>query len=96
MKVLGLLAALLAPLGCRGVPAPSIIHVVMDDIGWNDLGFVNKHILTPRIDDLAVTGLVLTHFYTAKECAPTRGALMVPRMSCMWRLPAVVDSTRGC
>jgi arylsulfatase A-like enzyme len=47
--------------------------------GWNDLGFVNPLMLTPQIDRLATTdGLLLTHFYTAKECAPTRGALMVP------------------
>ena len=52
----------------------------MDDIGWNDLGFVNPQILTPNIDKLATKqGLLLTHFYTAKECAPTRGALMTGR-----------------
>lgn len=45
----------------------------MDDIGHNDLGFANPAISTPFIDSLATTGLQLTHFYTAKECAPTRG-----------------------
>lgn len=52
----------------------------MDDIGWNDLGFQNPEVLTPHIDRLATQeGLLLTHFYTAKECAPTRGALMTGR-----------------
>ena len=38
----------------------------------------NPDIKTPRIDRLVKTeGLLLTHFYTAKECAPTRGSLMV-------------------
>jgi arylsulfatase A-like enzyme len=60
--------------------APNIVHVVMDDIGWNDLGFMNKDILSPRIDTLVEESLLLTHFYTAKECAPTRGSAMTGRM----------------
>jgi hypothetical protein len=51
----------------------------MDDIGHNDLGFVNPAISTPFIDSLATEhGLQLTHFYTAKECAPTRGVSAPP------------------
>ena len=60
----------------------------MDDIGHNDLGFANPAISTPRIDSLAVEhGLQLTHFYTAKECAPTRGVSIQ-------RLPAAVSVAR--
>eukprot|EP01043_Picozoa_sp_COSAG02_P044113 COSAG02_NODE_3905_length_6058_cov_5.265481_1_plen_72_part_00 len=58
-------------------------QVVMDDIGHNDLGFANPTISTPFVDSLAIEhGLQLTHFYTAKECAPTRGVSTLCSLLC--------------
>ena len=35
--------------------------------GHNDLGYANKKVLTPTIDELAGDGVKLSHFYTFKE-----------------------------
>ena len=34
---------------------------------------------TPTLDALAADGLKLSHFYTFKECAPSRGSIMTGR-----------------
>lgn len=61
--------------------APHIVHIVADDIGWNDLGFTNAAMRTPQIDALAHDGVKLTHFYAYKECAPSRSSIMTGRLA---------------
>jgi len=58
---------------------PHIVHIVGDDIGWNDLGISNPSMLTPNIDQLANDGIKLEYFYAAKECAPSRTSIMTGR-----------------
>lgn len=55
---------------------PNLVLIVADDLGYTDLGVFGSEIATPNIDDLANSGLVLTSFYTAPFCAPTRAELM--------------------
>ena len=38
-----------------------------------------KKVRTPTIDGLAASGVTLDHFYTFKECAPSRGSLLSGR-----------------
>ena len=38
---------------------PNIIHVIADDLGWNDVGFHGSEIKTPVIDRLASESVVL-------------------------------------
>ena len=59
---------------------PHIVHIVADDIGWNDLGYANNAIHTPHIDALAGAGVTLGRFYAAKECAPTRTSILTGRI----------------
>lgn len=49
-----------------------------DDLGWNDVGFHNRHeeIDTPNIDQLARDGLELTNYYTAPNCGPSRAQFL--------------------
>ncbi len=43
---------------------PNIIFMLVDDLGWNDVGWHNStDILTPHIDELAHTGLILDNYY---------------------------------
>lgn len=55
----------------EGVRQPNFIVVLMDDMGWRDVGFAgNKFVETPNIDRLAKTGLVFTQSYSsAPNCA---------------------------
>ena len=60
---------------------PHIVHVVADDLGWSDLGFAATTApRTPNIDALAMGGVRLERFYAAKECAPSRTAIMTGRL----------------
>ncbi len=57
---------------------PNFILILMDDMGWRDVGFMgNKFVETPNIDRLAAKGLIFTQAYaSAPNCAPTRACLM--------------------
>lgn len=58
---------------------PNIVLVVADDLGWNDVGFHESEIRTPRLDALARTSVVLHQFYVFPTCSPTRAALLTGR-----------------
>ena len=55
---------------------PNIIVVLVDDMGFSDLGCYGSEIATPNIDALAQHGLRFTQFYNAGRCCPTRASLM--------------------
>jgi arylsulfatase A len=57
---------------------PNIIHIVADDVGYDDVGcFGSKHIATPNIDKLAKNGMRFTSFYAPHPyCTPTRAAIL--------------------
>jgi arylsulfatase A-like enzyme len=55
---------------------PNIILIVVDDMGYSDLGSYGSEIRTPNIDKLAFGGLRLKEFYNNSICAPTRASLL--------------------
>lgn len=55
---------------------PNILLIVVDDMGYTDLGAFGGEIETPNLDALALGGLRLTNFYTAPTCSPTRSMLL--------------------
>ena len=57
---------------------PNIIIVFIDDMGWADVGFNGgTHVKTPRLDQMAKDGMVLTDFYVAQPvCSASRSALL--------------------
>ena len=57
---------------------PNIIFILIDDLGWRELGaYGNRFNETPNIDRLATEGLLFTQAYAAAPvCSPTRAALM--------------------
>ncbi|MGV9411869.1 arylsulfatase [Nocardia sp. NPDC003693] len=56
--------------------APNIIVVLVDDMGFSDIGPFGSEIETPTLDRLAATGLRLTNFHTTPLCSPSRAALL--------------------
>lgn len=55
---------------------PNIIVILMDDVGYSDLGCYGSEIETPNIDRLANNGLRLRTFYNQARSAPTRASLL--------------------
>src|SRR4051812_27935884 len=57
---------------------PNIIHIVGDDIGYDDFGcYGAPRIKTPNIDKLAGQGMRFTSFYApSPTCTPSRAAMM--------------------
>ncbi|XP_071375800.1 N-acetylgalactosamine-6-sulfatase [Centroberyx affinis] len=61
---------------------PNIIIMLMDDMGWGDLGvFGQPSKETPNLDTMAAQGMLLPNFYTANPlCSPSRAALLTGRL----------------
>ncbi|MEO0463357.1 MAG: arylsulfatase [Pseudomonadota bacterium] len=55
---------------------PNFLIIVVDDMGWSDLGAFGGEISTPNLDRLANNGVRMTNFYVAPTCSPTRSMLM--------------------
>jgi arylsulfatase A-like enzyme len=52
--------------------APNIITVILDDVGFSDLGCYGSEIPTPNFDALGAKGLRYANFRTTAMCSPTR------------------------
>ncbi len=59
--------------------APNVVLVVLDDVGFAQLGCYGSDIETPTIDRLAHGGVRLTNFHTTALCSPTRACLLTGR-----------------
>ena len=55
---------------------PNIIVILVDDMGFSDIGCYGSEIPTPNLDKLAGTGLRFTQFYNTGRCCPTRASLL--------------------
>jgi arylsulfatase A-like enzyme len=55
---------------------PNIMVVLIDDVGFSDLGCYGSEIPTPNLDALAAGGVRFTQFYNTARCSTTRASLM--------------------
>lgn len=55
---------------------PNIVLIMVDDMGYSDLGAFGSEISTPNLDRLAKEGIRLREFYNNSICAPTRASLL--------------------
>jgi arylsulfatase A-like enzyme len=65
---------------------PNVVLMLADNMGYGDLGAYGsggemRGMPTPRIDELAAEGLMLTQFFVEPGCTPSRAALMTGRHS---------------
>lgn len=92
MSRLVLLLALLAT-SLAAAQRPNVIVVLMDDMGWRDVGFAgNRFIETPHLDRFAQEGVRLTQCYaSAPNCAPSRACLLTGQYTPRHGVYTVVD-----
>ena len=55
---------------------PHVLLIVLDDLGWSDVGFHGSQINTANMDKLVSEGVILDKYYVQPICSPTRGALL--------------------
>lgn len=72
---------------------PNIVVILVDDMGWSDIGPYGSEIPTPNLDALAANGVRFTQFYNTARCSPTRASLMTghyPHQAGMGHLDNIV------
>jgi arylsulfatase A-like enzyme len=74
-----LLLLLLTALTAHAAPKPNILLVMVDDMGFSDLGCYGSEIDTPNLDRLAGNGLRMTQFYNTAKCHSSRVSLLTGR-----------------
>lgn len=77
IKLLSILGILLLSCDAKEKePKPNIILIMVDDMGFSDLGYFGSKINTPNIDRLAQNGITFSQFYNTGRCCPSRAALL--------------------
>lgn len=72
-----LLWAGLTALSAEGSPVkPNIIFILVDDMGWSDIGCYGSEIETPNLDRLAQEGVRFTQMHNTSKCFPSRACLL--------------------
>jgi len=55
---------------------PNIVLIMVDDMGFSDLGCYGSEIQTPNLDKLARDGVRFNQFYNTSKCFPSRASLL--------------------
>ena len=88
-----------SPALLAGAPAsrPNVIVILVDDMGFSDLGCYGSEIPTPNLDRLAAGGIRFTQFQNTARCSPSRASLLTglyPHQAGMGHLDNMVVKDR--
>ncbi|MHC5009462.1 MAG: arylsulfatase [Planctomycetota bacterium] len=59
--------------------APNVVLLLLDDVGFAQIGCYGSPIETPHMDRLAEGGLLYNNFHTVALCSPSRASIMAGR-----------------
>ena len=71
-----LATTVLLTLSSYGAKRPNVLMILVDDIGWSDIGCYGGEVDTPHLDSLAKNGLRFTQFHNTSKCFPSRACLI--------------------
>lgn len=72
-----LIASVLLTVTGIAADKPNIVLIMVDDMGWSDIGPYGAEIIqTPNLDRLAAEGLRFRQFYNNAKCTTTRASLL--------------------
>ena len=76
--MLALILALAQEPAPKPVRPPNIVHILADDVAWDDLScYGSRDLVTPNVDRLASEGVRFTDFYApSATCTPSRAAIL--------------------
>jgi arylsulfatase A-like enzyme len=60
----------------NGNDQPNVLFILVDDLGYSDIGCYGGEITTPNLDRLAENGAQFSEFYVQPRCSPTRASLL--------------------
>jgi arylsulfatase A-like enzyme len=75
-KILLSFALIASSLQAAGESKPNIIFILVDDMGYSDLGCYGGEVQTPNLDHLAEQGMRFTQMYNTSKCFPSRACLL--------------------
>lgn len=75
--------------------APNVLVVLLDDVGFAQLGCFGSDLVTPNFDGLAAGGLRYTNFHTTALCSPTRACVLTGRNHHTCGIGRIVELATG-
>ncbi|HEX6540887.1 MAG TPA: arylsulfatase [Ktedonobacterales bacterium] len=75
--------------------APSILYIVLDDVGFSAMSCYGGPIETPNIDRIAASGIRYTQFHTTALCSPTRSCLLTGRNHTRNSMACITEASIG-
>jgi arylsulfatase len=75
--------------------APNVVFIVLDDVGFADLGCYGSEIATPSMDMLAAGGIRYSNFHVTSMCSPTRACLLTGRNAHSVGVGAIAEWSSG-
>ncbi|MGK0239911.1 MAG: arylsulfatase A-like enzyme [Candidatus Pelagisphaera sp.] len=76
LSLLALLAISALSFSLSQAARPNIILIMVDDMGWSDIGCYGGEVQTPNLDRLAGEGMRFTQFYNNAKCTTTRASIV--------------------
>ncbi|HVX20542.1 MAG TPA: arylsulfatase [Acidimicrobiales bacterium] len=75
--------------------APSVVYIVLDDVGYAALSCYGGPIDTPNIDRVAAQGVRYTQWHTTALCSPTRSCLLTGRNHTRNSMACITEAAIG-
>ncbi len=75
--------------------APSVVYIVLDDVGFSAIGCYGGPVETPNIDRIAANGLRYTQWHTTALCSPTRSCLLTGRNHTRNSMACITEAAIG-
>jgi arylsulfatase len=75
--------------------APSVLYIVLDDVGFSAMSCYGGPIETPNIDRIVERGVRYTQFHTTALCSPTRSCLLTGRNHTRNSMACITEAAIG-
>ena len=75
--------------------APNVLFIVLDDVGFAQLGCYGSPMKTPNMDSLAQNGLRFNNMHTTALCSPTRVCILTGRNHHSNAMACITEGSTG-
>jgi arylsulfatase A-like enzyme len=75
--------------------APSVVYIVLDDVGFSAMSCYGGPIETPNIDRIAAQGVRYSQWHTTALCSPTRSCLLTGRNHTRNSMACITEAASG-